>query len=249
MDGPVKTFALLPWEHGIEKAAVVWLNSPPSPNDLDLFAKIWNSSFVRYCADGSANTVLKYQQQYNLKSPDFCVGDFDSLAHDTRKCFEKETTFIHTPCQDQTDFTKLLLEVTKNEDLDNVEKIIVLGGLSGRFDQTMSVINSLLMFGNVWNGKVVPHIFVVDQNNLVMVCNTGTTLVHIPQDRQKLTGITSFVPIMQQKTIVTTRGFKWDVVDQEICFGGLVSTSNQIDGNVLSVTTTQPILLHFELSF
>lgn len=61
-----------------------------------------------------------------MKDPDLVTGDFDSITNDTKYRIEKTTAkFIQTTDQDETDFTKALVELQKHYiDQKNVKHLL-----------------------------------------------------------------------------------------------------------------------------
>lgn len=211
-----------------------------------MYSYIWNRAILRYCTDGSSNIVAKYQKEYCLKDPNFIVGDFDSITEHSKLYFKNKSQFIHAPNQDFTDFSKTLDQITQNPIFCNIDKILVLGGLCGRFDHALASLNSIVRFQkSILKSQI--KIYLIDENNLITVTSTSDTIINIKSDMNDLTGKCGYMPIMQEKTVVTTNGFKWDLKEKEISFGGIISTSNEIDKDVLHVKTNQPIILYFEI--
>uniref|UniRef100_A0A0K0EYV9 Thiamine diphosphokinase n=1 Tax=Strongyloides venezuelensis TaxID=75913 RepID=A0A0K0EYV9_STRVS len=236
-----------PWIDYLGETVVVWLNSPISEkSDIKLYSHIWNKAMLRYCTDGSSNLVAEYQEKYSLKDPNFIIGDFDSISDYSKQYFKDKSQFVHTPNQDYTDFSKTLEQITLNPLFPSIKNIIVLGGLTGRFDHVLASLNSLITFqASLFEGKIKTYL--IDENNLITVTSSLNTTVEIVPNINILTGKCGYIPIMQKKTVVTTNGYKWDLENEEIFFGGIISTSNEIEKNRISIKTNQPVILYFEI--
>uniref|UniRef100_F1L8J2 Thiamin pyrophosphokinase 1 n=1 Tax=Ascaris suum TaxID=6253 RepID=F1L8J2_ASCSU len=125
-----------------------------------------------------------------------------------------------------------------------INELVILGGLSGRFDHTLSSLHSLLRFKSMSDCVTV----LIDSTNLVTIIDRGTTELHFGGDRSLMTSVCGFIPFCQRKTTVTTKGFKWDVVNAEMEFGKLISTSNEIAADVVRIDTSTPLIFTMQLT-
>ncbi len=110
-------------------SALIILNGilPQQP----LLDEILQKSSLIFCADGGANKACE-----RGIIPDFIVGDFDSIDSDKQWPFS-ETTFIHRPDQNTTDFEKTLYTAIEKE----LERAIVIGFSGERFDHQLCNLN------------------------------------------------------------------------------------------------------------
>uniref|UniRef100_A0AC34RC38 Thiamine diphosphokinase n=1 Tax=Panagrolaimus sp. JU765 TaxID=591449 RepID=A0AC34RC38_9BILA len=229
------------------QCAVLFLNSPLE-FQAPCWKQIWQEGKNRFATDGAANYLMPLCKNLSLKHPDFVIGDLDSINDETKAFFEKQKVEVcHDADQDTTDMTKLLNEVKNRKFTEKVDLVLVLGGLGGRFDHTLASINSLLLV------EMEKPVLLLDSHNLLTVLRPGKHEIQLDKINEMLLESCGFVPISQEKTVVTTRGFHWDVTDQEMHFGGLISTSNQLevaknDGK-LHIETTAPLLLMFHVDW
>jgi len=112
--------------------------------------------------------------------------------------------------------------------------VILLGGLSGRIDQTISTIAQVYKLR-----KTRGHVYVATDDDISWLLDSGTHEIEI--DRALLGPTCGLLPVGIASSTVTTRGLQWDLTDQETSFEGLLSSSNAILGNRVFVKTTQPI--------
>ncbi|VDP14887.1 unnamed protein product [Onchocerca flexuosa] len=188
---------------------VLWVNSPPEQSSTKLAQHLWNKSRFRSCTDGAANFIMPLVKSENYLKPNLISGDFDSITIVARKFFESQVEIVETADQDYTDMCKalkIIAERIRNKKL-NISKVIVLGGLSGRFDHVLSSLHSLLRFDSC-------EIAIIDGVNLVTIL--GEQILN------------------QDKT--------------ELAFGKLISTSNEMVSDAISITCTAPVIFTMELS-
>ncbi|CAI5446223.1 unnamed protein product [Caenorhabditis angaria] len=194
----------------------IWLNGEISA-ERDFWLKIWNDAKYRLACDGAANRIGKRNDV--LKKPDYLCGDFDSV---TKAEKEKYFRLVHLPDQDKTDLQKTIEFSNENKKDWNFDEIILLGGLNGRFDHTMSTLSTLVKFKN-------QNIIAIDGDNLVFCIAEGESEIEI--EVGKTTRICGIMPILQRETIVTTNGLRWNLDKTPLEFGTLISSSNELTSN------------------
>uniref|UniRef100_A0A914WP20 Thiamine pyrophosphokinase n=1 Tax=Plectus sambesii TaxID=2011161 RepID=A0A914WP20_9BILA len=230
-------------ESAAGRTAVILVNSP-STSVGDRWTSLWNASVLRACTDGAANRLRKRLLTGEPTAlPDLIVGDFDSICDETFDFFTaKGVNIVKTPDPSRTDLTKCLSLVASTIEQRhlNVDRIVALGGLSGRFDHTLASLQSLFLLKNE---SALP-IFLADSNNLVTLLPEGTTQLEI--DLTKCSGMCGLVPIGQPARRVKTSGLQWNLDNDELQFGKLVSTSNRIVSPIICVTTDSPLIWTME---
>lgn len=199
------------------------------------FDKLWAKAKVRICADGGANRVNNFFtgiKKSNFVTPDFVIGDLDSINREVLEKFSKKgTEFVRVREQEHNDIDKSFREIKRR----NINHpIVVFGGFGGRMDQTIASLDASLRHPEL-------RIFFVDDSNF-------STWIR-PNDKGIITqkkwtnNIVGLLPIAGRVRNVKTRGLKWDC-NFPIEMGKFISSSNEISesANEVEIETTDPFL-------
>ncbi|WWD03792.1 thiamine pyrophosphokinase [Kwoniella europaea PYCC6329] len=141
------------------------------PIRSDLLEEAWKSAKITLCADGGANRYL----------PDIVKGDFDSIRDDVRLYYTShDVRVIQDKDEYSTDLMKCIAEVPEDYAL------VLLGGLSGRVDQTVHTMSLL--------HKLHREIYVLDGESFAWLLRETCGILPVGIDSAR----------------VKTKGLKWD---------------------------------------
>lgn len=157
------------------------------------------------------------------------------------------TQVIHNPDQESTDFGKAIawIRQEKPKGLD----IVALGGLGGRVDQGVSQLHQLYLSQpgpDYSEGRV----YLLSGSSLTFLLKAGTHRIQVKEDGEdvmfgKYVGI---IPL-QEPSVISTKGLRWDVCKWETKMGGQLSTSNHVlpEAKSVEVQTTKDVLFTIAL--
>lgn len=238
------------------KTALIILNSPMRNPPSPLFDKLWGMANFRICADGGANRLFDATHGISNYKPDLIRGDLDSLRKDVKDYYaEKGVRIEKDPCQDTNDLDKCLQRVREEwlEVNGPDHRICVYGAFGGRFDQEMASIQSLYNWNEVLQGKL----FLYDDHTSAFLLSEGVNHeIRLPFHGECMPSCEDIgdgptcglIPMGSKCESIKTTGLKWDLNgDIPLEFGGLVSTSNRLMEEVITVQTSHPIVFTAEV--
>ncbi|KAI0649262.1 thiamine pyrophosphokinase [Trametes meyenii] len=252
---PSPAFALTPWEVSfldplrVHRNALIILNQPFS---FPLLHRVWHSSRWHACADGGANRLHDLLKDHDgkdkrhLYTPDLIKGDLDSLRDDVRAYYSAQgVRIVYDADQDSTDLMKCIGALVEDERAErHVEQntIVILGGLSGRLDQT---VHTLSLVHKLRRSR--RRTFVITDDNVAWLLDAGEHRIQV--DHALFGPTCGLLPVGIDSTILTTTGLRWNLTEHPSSFDGMVSTSNHLlpEEPVVSVRTTKPIWWTMEL--
>jgi len=138
---------------------------------------------------------------------DFIKGDLDSISSETKSYYERAgVTVIKDGDQYSTDLMKCVQEIERIEGdvLGRKLDIIVLGGLSGRLDQTVHTLSYLHKLRTTR-----PRTYAVTDDNIGWVLDSGEHSVII--DPTVVGPTCGLLPVGITSTVLTIKGFVWDL--------------------------------------
>ncbi|KAI8992495.1 thiamine pyrophosphokinase [Pilobolus umbonatus] len=222
--------------HGDDFCLIV-LNQPITR--LKLFMRLWKNASYKFVADGGANRL------YDAFEHDPVLlqqGDLDSIRTEVESYYQsKGVTITRVSEQDSTDFMKCvyLLQEKEKEDKRKYD-IVALPALSGRFDQTMANINLLYMMKD----EIERKFSLISDENITLLLDEGEHQIHC---QPELEGPTCGIMPIGSPATLTTHGLKWDMDHLRCYFGGMVSTSNAVDSDTVSIMTDAPVIWTIEI--
>nr|XP_019010453.1 thiamine pyrophosphokinase [Kwoniella pini CBS 10737]OCF49234.1 thiamine pyrophosphokinase [Kwoniella pini CBS 10737] len=202
------------------------------PIRQDLLAKAWKAASLRLCADGGANRLYDIDQGKGYL-PEIIKGDFDSIREDVKEYYRsKGVKVIEDKDEYSTDLMKCIAEVPSDHAL------VLLGGLSGRVDQTVHTMSLL--------HKLKREIYVLDGESFAWLLREGKHEIQI--DHNTMGQTCGILPVGVDSSRVITKGLKWDF-DWETSLNGSVSTSNHLVPSIplITIETSRPVLWTCEI--
>ncbi|KAI7901834.1 thiamine pyrophosphokinase [Cokeromyces recurvatus] len=219
-----------------KKFCLIVLNQPI--NHVDAFHRLWTNASLKFVADGGSNRlydVFKHDQQL------LSQGDLDSIRPEVRAYYEsKNVKITKINDQDSTDFMKCVA-LLKEKEKESGQTVFATPALGGRFDQTIASINLLYMLKN----EIERRVILVSDENLTMLLDKGAHQIHCQLD---LEGPTCGIMPIGFPAIISTKGLKWNLDNVKCEFGGMVSTSNHVDDELVEIVTDSPIIWTIEIN-
>ncbi|KAL4603594.1 hypothetical protein ACB092_10G135200 [Castanea dentata] len=208
---------------------------------------LWNHAQLHLCADGGANRVydempllFPHEDPSHVRTrykPDVIKGDMDSIRTEVLDFYANLGTQILDESQDQdtTDLHKCVAYIrdfTPNLDKSNL-CILVAGALGGRFDHTLGNLNVLFVFSSL------RIILITDESLVHLLPRTHRHEIHIQSSVEG--PHCGLIPFPLSKSTTTT-GLQWDLTNTEMRFGGLISTSNVVKGEKITVESDADLI-------
>jgi len=226
------------------------LNQPIS--NCSFLVNLWNKSLYRVTVDGGASIWSDIIDVYSGEiicqpQPDLITGDFDSVQQNHLKHFETlGSRIIPTPDQDNTDFTKCLqqLEMLRSEPkMKEAEAVFVFVENSGRLDQIMGNVQTLFLAKEI----IALPVFLISSSSLTWLLSKGQHKIKC-KDLVTNESHCGLIPL-DGKSVVTTTGLKWNLSEDELRFGNVVSTSNGFDctSEFVNIDTSNVLLWTMDL--
>ncbi|TYJ05095.1 hypothetical protein E1A91_A12G142500v1 [Gossypium mustelinum] len=210
---------------------------------------LWNHAQLHLCADGGANRLydempLFFPQEdasdvRRRYKPDVIKGDMDSIRREVLEFYASLGTEIVDKSHDQdtTDLHKCVTYIRDSAsglDKSNQLCVLVVGALGGRFDQEMGNLNVICRFSSM-------RIVLLSNDSLIhLLPRTYCHEIHIQTSVEG--PHCGLIPIGTPSKSSTTTGLQWDLNNTAMEFGGLVSTSNIVKEEKVTVQSDCDLL-------
>ncbi|MBA0845983.1 hypothetical protein Goarm_022726 [Gossypium armourianum] len=203
---------------------------------------------LHLCADGGANRLydempLFFPQEdasdvRRRYKPDVIKGDMDSIRREVLEFYASLGTEIVDKSHDQdtTDLHKCVTYI--RDSASGLDKsnlcILVVGALGGRFDHEMGNLNVICRFSYM-------RIVLLSNDSLIhLLPRTYCHEIHIQTSVEG--PHCGLIPIGTPSKSSTTTGLQWDLNNTAMEFGGLVSTSNIVKEEKVTVQSDCDLL-------
>ncbi|KAJ0699313.1 putative thiamine diphosphokinase [Helianthus annuus] len=177
---------------------------------------LWEHAKVRVCADGGANRLF---------------DNMPELFHDEHD----DVSVIRE--RYKPDVIKGDMDSIRPDVLNfyrNLLCILVAGALGGRFDHEMGNVNTLCRF------STTRIILLSDDCLIQLLPSTRHHEIHVLSSVEG--PHCGLIPIGTPSGSSTTTGLEWNLDNMEMRFGGLVSTSNIVKGETVTVRSDSDLL-------
>ncbi|KAL3685814.1 hypothetical protein R1sor_003836 [Riccia sorocarpa] len=216
-------------------------------HDIPKFVPVlWNQARLRICADGGANrlydelpSMLTEEQPEEVRQryrPDVIKGDLDSIRPTVREFYKNLGVKIidESHDQDSTDFQKCISYIRNPDYGCDHWKVVVVGALGGRFDHVVAHINVLYKHPKL-------RITLLSDESLLYLLPQGFS--HEIQINSAVEGPhCGLIPFGKASESTTTTGLRWNLNGSAMAFGSMISTSNLLDGDVVTVASDCPLI-------
>ncbi|GBD86786.1 thiamine pyrophosphokinase [bacterium BMS3Abin03] len=191
----------------MKKCIILANGKPPQKSIITFFQK--NGYDTLICADGGANSALKLSL-----TPDYIIGDLDSISKAALKKFENKSKIIQHKRQTDTDVEKCLKFAINKK----FNEALLIGVTGDRLDHTFCNLGIVLKFF----AKI--NLSLIAENSYLKPYAHNVELKSIKGEIVSLYGFDS-------KTKITSKGLKYPLNNISLPFGKKESTSNVSNSN------------------
>ena len=204
-----------------KRALIIANGEPPKKPRVQSLAREAN---IIICADGGANTALKYSI-----APDVIIGDLDSIHAEALVKFHRVRTYEDRD-DETTDLEKAIAWAIKSK----FDHIAVVGAAGGRVDHT------------VGNLSVLPKFF---PDAIIRLVDDHGEMSYVGRELEfeaRKGDVISLIPLNRCEEIVT-RGLRYALEGEVLELGVREGTHNVVVSSPVSVRTKKGHLLIYKL--
>ncbi len=196
----------------MNKCIIIANGKSPTKSVVNYFINKGYTTII--CADGGANSAKKIGV-----TPNYIIGDLDSISASTLKYFNKKSKIIKYSRQTDTDVEKSLkFAIAKN-----IDEVVLLGVTGDRLDHTICNLGILIKYFNQ-----IKIYLVSEKSFLISVDNS----IYI----KSKVGETISLYAFNKKTKITSVGLKYKLINASLPFGIKESTSNVATRNEIKLS-------------
>ncbi len=202
----------------MKKCLIIANGKPPAKSVVNYFIDKGYSTII--CADGGANSARRISI-----TPDFIVGDLDSVSETTLNYFKGKAKIIQYTRQNDTDVEKSIKYAIRKK----LKEVILLGVTGDRLDHTICNLGIVLkFFHRIKISLMSEKSFLVPTNKTVCL-------------KSKI-GETISIYAFDTKTKISSTGLKYKLKNTALPFGVRESTSNTAIQNEIKITPVNGIV-------
>ncbi|GAA5997407.1 thiamine diphosphokinase [Rhodotorula paludigena] len=260
------TTLLRPPASGEQRNALLILNSPLPLQPI--FRRLWAAASVRFCADGGANRLYdrfvkgkdRAEEGWDAELdadedswlPDLVLGDLDSLRDDVRRYYEDKGVRVERdPDEFSTDLGKNVARLSRLEAASQPMpggqyQLVIVGGLSGRLDQTIHTLHALTLLAEKEGRE---RVWAIGRESAAVLLAKGKH--HLKIDLAAFGKTCGILPLGASEAYVTTTGLEWNLGPTDYMYptslATAVSTSNHLIQEDVTVETDVPVVWTMEV--
>ncbi|MGB5896494.1 MAG: thiamine diphosphokinase [Ignavibacteriaceae bacterium] len=202
----------------MKKCIILANGKPPRKSVITFFQKNGFDSLL--CADGGADSAIRLGL-----TPDFIIGDLDSISKETIKKFKNTSQILQYKRQNDTDVEKCLKFAIKNK----YNEALLIGVTGNRLDHTICNLGIVLKFFTKINLSLLAE-------NSYLKPYTGE--VRLKTQKGEIISLYGF----DKKTKITSKGLKYPLKNISLPFGEKESTSNVSTSNSVQLKIRNGII-------
>ena len=202
----------------MKKCIILANGKPPRKSVITFFQK--NGFDISLCADGGADSAIRLGL-----TPDYIIGDLDSISKEAIKKFNKTSEIIQYKRQNDTDVEKCLKFAIKNK----FDEALLIGVTGNRLDHTICNLGILLKFFSKIKLSLLAE-------NSYLKPYTGE--VRLKTRKGEIISLYGF----DKKTKIISEGLKYPLKNISLPFGEKESTSNVSTSNSIQLKIRNGII-------